>query len=427
MFHSRTRLLYPKKHSNPEFHLAQGAILAGVAFDYEEGMVLTYNQHAGTLCWLDISSGDMVRSAIAPLPNNNYVVDFCHFENIIYMLVYTDVGHMSIFTGNLQIGRDTGFIEFDEYPMPYYTPPSTHVWGLTHAPTPEYVRYHPRYCSITNCGHELFVLLGTSEDVAGIAPATLGQYVVHYDLSGLFKNVHKVDESSWVGATTGLPARAIRPDPLSNNYNGLHLAIDYREGSLLFFTENAGYNAGAIREAFYTGIELENPPARTSSFLIGPFTEFNSMCSAGKYSFYLVNNRIFRADVMAFELQDVVTPGLYSQTIDLGYIVAGMSLSKPVRLVNTSLRMIYKNLIIESRDPNMQVAHFIPLTPAEIVAGVTRPHIPDTFYRAIKWPEPVKPNDAIEFWVRVVGPQVANNRNPHYYYDYLTVKAEGEW
>lgn len=426
MLYSRTRLLFPKKHQHPEFALAEDATLAGVAFDTEEGMVLTYDRRDGKLYWLNVSSGDVVRSVRAPLPNENYLVDMCQFDNILYALVYTDIGHLSVFTGNLQQARNMGVLDFDEYPLPYYTPATSTVWHLTHQEgTPGYFRYHPRYCSITNCGHELFILAGMSNDVATQAPMYLGQYILQYDLSGLIKQSFKVDDSMWVAipaGSTGYPGYSIRPSFISNTYNGLGLAIGYREGMINIFAEDGFNKDSVVKEAKLMSTTIQNPPARTSLFISGPLEYQHSLCYAGRYVFYLVNNRLMQASVMDLELQDDAVAGLYTHTVDVGAIEPGLPTYKYIRLKNNSTHMTYRNMILESRDPNMQLAHFVPSVDEETPAEP-----PAVFQDAIKWSVSIRPGDTIEFWVRVMGPQVANTKNPHYYYDYLTVKAEGEW
>ncbi len=423
MLYGQTRLLFPqKRHALDPFVSAGGAVFAGVTFDDEAGCVLTYNRTEGRLYWLTVSSGDVVQTALAPLPNQHYLLDMCQWLNVLYTLVYTGDGQLSVCVGNLQQGRSTHHMDFTEYPVPYQIPITSHVWSLTHAPFPEYLRYHPRYCGITNCGSQLFLLLGVSDVVDLPAPSNLGQYFVQYDLSGAFEHATLLDDSQWINVAppnVGYPGYALRPSSSLNVYNGLGLAPTYRDGMLTMLVENFHNLTGVTKESTLFSNSVQTPPLRTSLFVSGPFSDGASMHFTGRHHFFLTNNRIFQANVSPFMLGLESSAGLYSRTIDMGVVPNEGVMEKYIVLTNTHPHITYKNIWIETTNVHTQVGYAVE---GELVQ---RP--PEIYQNRIRWEGRVAPGETLSFWLRILGPMVANQKIPTYYTDYLTLRAEGVW
>ncbi len=421
MLYGQTRLLFPQKRHVADPTMAAGGVdLAGVAFDQETGHVVTYAQSSGKLYWLVVSSGDVVQSAFAPLPLGSKLVDMCQFANVLYLLVYTGDGHLSICVGSLQQGRDTGHMTFEEYPVPYLVPATGNVWLSTHAPFPEYLRYHPHYCSIANCGHQLFLLIGVSDDVESVAPPNLGQYLVHYDLSGLFTAATLLDASTPPNPFASPPTPAMRPPTLANVYNGLGMAIAYREGGLTLMAENFQHDVGATKESRLFSESVQTPPERTTKFITGPFGIGTSLHLSARHHFFIANGRLYQAGISPFSIGATDALGLYRDTIDMGIVPHGGVVEKHVTLTNLNYQVTYKNIWIETTNVHTQVGRSgtDPLNPSAP---------PEHYQDRLHWEWHVAPGETIDFWVRIFGPTIANNRIPNHYFDYLTLRAEGVW
>lgn len=403
MFYSNARLLHPKVYNQPEYRIPETAQLAGIMYDFDNHCVVTYDRVEGKLLWLTREAGAVEMSAIAPLPNSNYLIDMCQFQNTVYCLVYTGDGHLSVCVGSLQEGKDTGIVNFNEYPVPYYIPPTVpNLWAATHTADPTYFRYHPKYCGIMNIGHELYLMLGVSSDVESDMPPELGQYLVYYDISGLLTETYLLDNST---------SAAGRPASMTNVLNGLHVACTYHDGVVVLVAESHYSSTGVLRYV-KIGADALIGEVDTRPFFMGPFPIGTSMCAAGRHVYYLTGNRIFAADIFMFDVWCNDEGELKSNTIDMGIITSEQIATRKVTLQNSSPYYTYSNLIIESRDPNMTLAH-ISDTPV--------------FADRIKIPGTVPVGGRCSFLLRVVAPKVLEVDAPKYYYDRLSIKAEGEW
>ena len=62
----------------------------------------------------------IVRSAIAPVLNNNMVIGMTQFLDVLYALVYLGEGQMTLAIGSLAEGRLNGFVNFNYFNLPFY-------------------------------------------------------------------------------------------------------------------------------------------------------------------------------------------------------------------------------------------------------------------------------------------------------------------
>lgn len=406
MFYSNAKILHPRVHNQAEFRVPDTAQLAGVVYDYDVHCIVTYDRVEGKLLWLTQNEGAVEFSAIAPLPNDNYVIDMCQFQNSLYCLVYLGDGKLGLYVGNLQEGRDTGIVQFDSYEIPYCVPESpmsaSQIWAATHTSELTYLKFHPKFCRITHIGHNLYLMLGVSDDVVSEFPSTLGQYLVAFSLTGSFLRTYSLDDS---------PAYLQRPGVFTDSLNGTHVACTYHDGVVSVIAASPCSNTGILK-FLKLGNEGEITDVEIHPFFVGPFPIGTSMCAAGRTLYYLVNNRIFSASIFMFDVWCNDEGELQSNIIDMGIILSEGWGMRKATLQNSSPFYTYHNLIVESRTPNLQVAHL----------GET-----PVFADRIKFTQPMAPGDRVSFMLRVVVPLINEAKTPAYFYDSLAIKAEGEW
>ncbi len=406
MFYGNAKILHPKVYNQAEYRIPDTAQLAGVVYDYDVHCIVTYDRVEGKLLWLTKHEGAVEFSATAPLPNNNYVIDMCQFQNFLYCLVYLGDGKLGLYVGNLQAGRDTGLVQFDSYEIPFCIPDgvitSRDVWEATHTADVTYLKYHPRFCGITNIGHNIYLMLGVTDDVESPLPDTLGQYLVAYSLTGGFLQTYILDDS---------PDYRQRPETTSTDLGGTHIACTYHDGIVSLIAASPCDNTGVLK-ILRLGTNGEISNVEAAPFFVGPFPVGCSMCAVGRTIYYIVNNRIYCAEIFMFDVWCNDEGELQSNIIDMGIILSeGWGIRK-VTLQNSSPFYTYHNLVVESRTPNMQVAHL----GEEAV-----------FADRIKFTAPLPPGERVSFTIRVVIPLLSEAKTPAYFYDKLTIKAEGEW
>ena len=402
-----TRILYPKASKDVRTHVPETAILAGTAFDVDDSCFLTYDRTTGTLFWLVKGACEVVRSCAAPLPNDNYLLDFCVFENTLYTLVYTEEGHLSICTGSLQQGKDEGLIDFQIYPLPHEIPslPSGQsVWAYTHSVTPLYLHYHPKYCGITNVGHELFVLLGVCDDVVSPNPINLGQYIVNYDLLGGFNKVYKVDNSI-SGEDRPLARDMAR-------LNGRAVGIAYANSLFtLLVPNNPPERAGVAKH-----IQLKGDSAFSiigmQPYAVGPFYDNSSITIAGRFFYSNINNRLCCSDISVFDFQEMFMETALTSSIDIGHVLQGEVATRRISIKNISYFITYAKIILAPKTLNLKVS--LDTDPPE-------------FLEQIRLPVELAPGESTMFLLQFSAETFPKPEFFTVFHDYLSIRAESRW
>lgn len=408
MFFCNTKLLHPRATFEAEYCVPETAQLSGICFDYSLYCVVVYDRVEGKLLWLEKDTGVIVRSAVAPVLNNNMVIGMTQFLDVLYALVYLGEGQMTLAIGSLAEGRLNGFVNFNYFNLPFYQKENVNVWDQTHSTPPTYYKYHPKYCGIFNIGYDLYLLAGLSDDVEADAPPNLGQYIIHYDPSGIIIQSYKLDDSSSAGTRLG---------SLDPQLNGVATGAVYHDGIVTLIVDSYKSGTGVLKHLKFKNPAVLQPALfeiDTRAFFMGPFPVGTSACVAGRKFYAITSNRVIQSEIFMFDIWCNDEGELQSNTIDMGVIAAGQLVSRRVTIQNSSPFYNYKNFIIECRDPNMSVA---------VDLGTS----PGTFQSAIKIPTLIRNGERAHFYLRVQAPALLEQNTPKQYWDKLSIKAEGEW
>lgn len=375
MLYANTTLIWPTSKNDPNSMIPKTADLRGINYYYRAKHLITYNATDSKFLCIKDTSGYIYRSIFQQGLDGD-IIDTCIIGDLIYVLSYMGMGKLSIYQGSLQSGYDDGIISFIEYQLPFYTPSIANTNGETFLTDGQmrYLCYHPRYCSIFNKGTDLMLLLGLrpysnnmdSIENLGYNPnPVMCQYIVNYDLIGIFKGYTRVDDF----VSTQSPYIDLLD---KTKLNGLHITGFYHDGIITLLGENLGsapnQYAGALKVLKFNTTVNDTSNMHGLSynttytihslipFIAGPYRNYDSITSYGRKFCALINNKIFIGNILMLDIYSYRIGEIYSTTIDLGTVSSNSLVRKYIRIANKSPQYNYNNLRIISGDSNLNLA-----------------------------------------------------------------------
>ena len=399
MYYANTRLLYPPAITDPEYKIPEKAQLRGLAYDYKDHSLITYDEVEKKLMWISRDTS-AVRASVVMDSGVKKVLGLSQFNDFLYVLDYEGDGHLAVHTGSLQQGRADGVINLTRFEVPYsafdVTQHAGTLYNLTHEPVPRVYRYHPDYCNIFNIGPTIYLLIGLAQDVTpGNIPPELGQYIVEFDLLGFFRNHISVDLSGAGKKTSAMLY-----------LNGLGKACAAHDGILaLLAREPNPLMPNVINVIKHRqGKPLDYEPFW---FVSGDTSGGAAMLATGRWMYTLIDNRIYKSEIMMIKLY-MANGWPNTQTLDLGNLSSGQTVFRKVRCQNIAPVTTYYDLTISSRDSLLLLSAEDRLDANDYADKIT-----------IKGA--LKPKDTFEFCVCLTAP-VINEETfaPYQYFDRLT-------
>lgn len=400
LYYANAKTLYPPDSPalTPEQQIPEGAVLTGLAWDYTDATVITYDKTEAKLMWIQSSTGSLVASATVDSQIDD-VIGMTSFQDRLYILTYEGDGHLAVFTGVISNARDTSVLSVTRHDVPYSTanPLNLPLFDLTHTVPPRYLRYHPDFCNIFSIGSSIYLLIGVANNTtSGTVPAELGQYVVEYDLNGIFRSQVSVDFT---------PAGKGR-DRTILGVNGTAVAAAYHDGALaLLCREVESVNHPSVVHVL-TYINKQVTYKDSFWYIVGNITPYGDLMVRGRYAYILTGNRIMKSEVMMIAL-DMDNGWPSSSTVDLGNLASGQTVYRKLTCWNASPASLYKELVVSSTDPNLTIS--AKDNPSEY-----------DYSDNIVITQPLYPGDSFSFWVCLTAPVVRNEEfAPYQYYNKL--------
>lgn len=381
---------------SPEQRLPSTSVLTGLAWDYTDASVVTYDKTETKLIWINSSNGTIITSAVMDTPVNE-VIGMSAFQDQLYILTYEGDGHLKVFTGSLSQGRKDSTMYVVEHEVPYSTANPYNLASLfqqSHSLPVAYLRYHPDFCNIFHIGASVYLLLGIANNVtSGEIPRELGQYIVEYDLSGVFTSQVKIDQTD-----TGRKATIL-------GLNGTAVSATYHDGAVVLLCRELGTsNPNVIHAISYKNNEAELKD--TFWYLPGSVNPYGDIMVKGRWAFTLIGNKIMKSEVIMIALN--MEAGWPSQlTVDLGTLSSGQIVYRRISCKNISPVTTYKELAVTSTDPNL---------------SLSAKDAPDKYDYSDKIviEGDIKPNDTFTFWACLTAPVIRNDEYaPYQYYNKL--------
>lgn len=399
MYYTNTRLLYPPAMSDPEYRIPETAKLRGLAYDYTDHSLVTYDEVEKKLMWISRDDSS-VRASVIMDPEVKQVLGLSHFNDFMYILDYEGDGHLAVYTGSFQQGREDGIIKLVRFEVPFSqsdTIGTGHIWDLTHEPVPRWLKYHPDFCNIINIGPTIYLLIGLADDVTpGKIPSELGQYIVEFDLLGLFRNQIKVDLT---------PRSSSRPRTIDMP-NGLAKACAAHDGIMALLCREINQLQPNVIHVLKH--RLGQPlQYETSWYVAGELHQGSAMIAAGKWLYTLIDNRIYKSEIMMIKLH-MQDGWPNTQTLDLGNLSSGQVVFRKVRCQNIAPVTTYHDLTISSRDSLLLLSREDKVDENDYADTITIPG-------------KIKPGDTFEFCICLTAP-IINEETfaPYQYFDRLT-------
>lgn len=394
MYYINTRLLWPLGSYNAEYQLPEAADLRGLAYDYTDHSVITYDAVEAKLMWISRDDASVRASCLVDVPVDD-VLGLSQFNDYCYILNHEGGGKLAVYTGSLQQGRSDGVMRVSRFEVPFSdrVPTGNNVWNMTHAAVTRYLKYHPKYTNIFNIGPTVYLLAGLSDDIeSDTVPANLGQYIIEFDLIGLFRNPILVDLS-----TRGNRGYAI------DKPNGTAVACTHHDGVMsLLCREIATSQPNVIHSLKY---KLGSPLSyETSWYVAGDLRKGSDILAAGRWLYSLIEGRIYKSEIMMIKLE-MEDGWPNTNTLDLGNLSSAQVAFRRVRCKNVAPATTYYDMVISSRDSMLLLS---------------RDESSDTnrYNDTISLPGPLRPGDVFTFCVCLTAPVVNDdNFTPYQYYD----------
>lgn len=401
MYYANTKMLYPPDAPilTPEQRLPDTAKLSGLAWDYTDATLVTYDKTEAKLMWIQSSHGSLVASATVD-SSIDEVIGMASFKDQLYILTYEGDGHLAVYTGVLSMARATSVLNVSRHDVPYSTanPMSLPVFDQTHTVPPMYLRYHPDFCNIFTIGPSVYLLIGVADTVtSGTVPTELGQYIVEYDLNGLFRSQTSVDLNTV--ANFPRPYTVLGP-------NGTAVAATYHDGALVLMCREIGVGdyPSVIHVLTYSSRQVNY--LESFWYMVGTINPYGDLLVRGRYAYSLMGNRIMKSDVLMISL-DMESGWPSTATVDLGNLASGQTVYRKLRCKNISPVSTYRQLVVHSNDPNLQLSTSDDPTIYDFAGSVTIN-------------QPIAPGDTFTFWVCLTSPVVHNEVfAPYQYYNKL--------
>lgn len=400
MYYANARTLYPTDSPllTPEQQIPETAVLTGLAWDYTDATVITYDKTEAKLMWIQSSNGALVASATVDAQIDD-VIGMASFQDRLYILTYEGDGHLAVFTGVLSHARATSILYVTRHDVPYSTanPLGQSLFELTHSVPPMYLKYHPDFCNIFTIGASVYLLLGVADNVtSGTVPPELGQYIVEYDLSGLFRSQVSVD-------FTGSGSPRLKT---MQGVNGTAVSATFHDGALALLCKELGEEGQPSIIHVLTYINKALSWKDSFCYISGSVNPYGDLMVRGRYAYILTGNRILKSEVMMIAL-DLDNGWPSSSTIDLGNLSSGQTVYRKIKCWNASPASLYKELVVSSTDPNLTLS----LAESPSVYA---------YSDNIVISQPLAPGDSFEFWVCLTAPIVRHEEfAPYQYYNKL--------
>ena len=394
MYYTNTRLLWPLGSYNAEYQIPEAADLRGLAYDYTDHSVITYDAVETKLMWISRDDASVRASCLVDVPVDD-VLGLSQFNDYCYILNHEGGGKLAVYTGSLQQGRSDGVMKVSRFEVPFSdrVPPGNNVWNMTHAAVTRYLKYHPKYTNIFNIGPTVYLLAGLSDDIeSDTVPTNLGQYIIEFDLIGLFRNPILVDLS-----TRGNRGYAI------DKPNGTAVACTHHDGVMsLLCREIATNQPNVIHSLKY---KLGSPLAyETSWYVAGELRKGSDILAAGRWLYSLIEGRIYKSEIMMIKLE-MEDGWPNTNTLDLGNLSSAQVAFRRVRCKNVAPATTYYDMVISSRDSMLLLSR-------DESSDTTR------YNDTISLPGPLRPGDVFTFCVCLTAPVVNDdNFTPYQYYD----------
>lgn len=393
VYYANTRLLYPLGKYNAEYQLPYPADLRGLAYDYTDHSIITYDATEAKLMWLSRDNAAIRASCLVDSPVND-VLGISQFNDYCYILDYEGGGQIAVYTGSLQQGRADGVMRVSRFEVPFSdrVPASNTVWDLTHANITRYLKFHPRYTNIFNIGPTVFLLAGLSDDVDSRIPPNLGQYIVEFDLLGFFRNPIKID----------LSTRNNRGETITKP-NGTAVACTYHDGVMdLLCREAVAAQPNVIHSLQH---RLNQPLAYdTFWYTAGDLFKGSDILAVGRWIYSLIEGRIYKSEIMMIKLE-MADGWPNTNTLDLGNLSSGQTAFRKIRCRNIAPVTTYYDLLVTSRDSLM-------LLSKDDSTDINR------YTDTISIPGALKPGDVFTFCVCLTAPVINDDSfTPYQYYD----------
>lgn len=391
--------MYPPISNDPEYRIPETADLRGLAYDYTDHSLITYDQVEKKLLWISRDDASVRASVLVDSPVDS-VLGMSQFNDFVYILSYEGDGRLAVFTGSLQQGRSEGVLKVTRFEVPYSAVETIgqtqDIWDMTHAPVPRWLKYHPDFCNIFNIGPTVYLLIGLAKDVTPDSiPTELGQYIVEFNLNGLFRNQVKVDLSS-----------KNRREETIGKLNGLAKACAYHDGVMSMLCRELNPLQPNIIHAIKHRL---GEPLEYDSFwyLCGKLKQGTAMLVAGRWMYTLIDGRIYRSEIMMIKLH-MQNGWPNTQTLDLGNLSSGQVTFRKVRCQNIAPVTTYHDLTISARDSLLLLSVEDRLDEHDYTDKITIPGI-------------LRPGDTFDFCVCLTAPTVDEDTfTPYQFYDRLT-------
>lgn len=393
MYYINTRLLYPLGPYNAEYQIPYTADLRGLAYDYTDHSLITYDAVEAKLMWISRDDASIRASCLVDSPVSD-VLGLSQFNDYCYILNHEGGGHLAVYTGSLQQGRADGVMKVSKFDVPFSdrVPSGNNVWSMTHATVTRYLKYHPRYTNIFNAGPTIYLLIGVSDDIESMVPANLGQYIVEFDLLGFFRNPVLVD----------LSARNNRGETISKP-NGTAVACTYHDGVMDLLCREATPMQPNIIHSLQHRL---NQPLTYDTFwyVAGELHKGSDILAVGRWVYSLIEGKIYKSEIMMIKLE--MTDGWpNTNTLDLGNLSSGQTVFSRVRCKNIAPVTTYYDMVVTSRDSMMLLSR-------DESTDVTR------YTDTISIPGAIRPGDTFTFCVCLTAPEINDDSfTPYQYYD----------
>lgn len=404
MYYANTRLLWPLGRYNSEYLLPDTADLRGLAYDYSDHSLITYDRVETKLMWISRDDASVRASCLVDSPVDD-VLGISQFNDYCYILNYEGGGHLAVYTGSLQQGREDGVMRLSKFVVPFSdrVPTGRTVWDMTHAEVTRYLKFHPNYSNIFNIGPTVYILAGLSDDVTSdTVPANLGQYIVEFDLLGFFRNPILID----------LSARNNRGYAIDKP-NGTAVACTYHDGVMdLLCREVSAVQPSVVHSLQYR----ENEPLQYDTFwhVGGEVGRGSDILAAGRWIYSLIGNRIYRSELIMIKLE-MEDGWPNTTTLDLGNLSSGQVTFRKVRCKNIAPVTTYYDMIVSSRDSMLLLSN-------AATTDINR------YTDTISIPGALKPGDTFTFYVCLTAPVISDEGfTPYQYYDkinFMPLKKE---
>lgn len=404
MYYANTRLLWPLGMYNAEYQLPYTAELRGLAYDFTDHSLITYDRTETKLMWISRDDASIRASCLVDSPVDD-VLGISQFNDYCYILNYEGGGLLAVYTGSLQQGRETGLMKLSRFEVPFSdrVPVGQTVWGMTHADVTRYLKFHPDYCNIFNIGPTVYLLVGMADDVTSDTPPdNLGQYIVEFDLLGFFRNPILID----------LSARNNRGYTIDKP-NGTAVACAYHDGVMdILCREIVKTQPSIVHSLQYK----QGEPLKYDTFwyVSDELKRGSDIIATGRWVYSLVGNRIYRSELIMIKLE-MEDGWPNTTTLDLGNLSSGQTAFRKIRCKNIAPVTTYYDMIISSKDSMMLLSR-------DDTSDINR------YTDTISIPGPIKPGDTFTFCVCLTAPVISDEGfTPYQYYDkinFMPLKKE---